>query len=170
MFVYFIAVQFTTADMLIMTSKQDHLQFGQSIPVWLLLGLKGLFQCGQMALSSGRTPLRGLGCSPSDRAPVASVPWRLSEATHAEVQQNSTNRNIRMAPKMHACMNAGKTSLALHIPVMSQHGAQITDIIVIIMKFLCTDHGQLHAHGECSLSCSSQSKYTKIPQERVTKH
>ena len=78
-----------------MTKKQDLLEFVQSIPVWLLLGLKGLFQCGQRALSSGHTLLRGLGCSPSDRAPVASVLWHLSEARHAEVQLESNEKNQR---------------------------------------------------------------------------
>ena len=89
MFVDFVEVLLATAFNLIMTRKQDPLQFLQGIPVWLLLGLKGLFQCGQRALSSGHTLLRGLGCSPSDHAPVASVPWHLSEARHAIVQLKS---------------------------------------------------------------------------------
>ena len=118
------------------------LHFVQSIPVWLLLGLKGLFQCGQRALSSGHTLLRGLGCSPSDHVPVASVPWRLSEARHAEVQLQYKSSNTRMAPNLYACMDAGDIRLVLHKPSSSRHKTESVDIVVMI-------HYEIPLHWPC---------------------
>ncbi len=150
MFVYFSLMLFATADSLIMTPKQVLLYF-VSIPVWLLLGLKGLFQCGQRALSSKHTLLRGLGCSPSDHAPVASVLWHLSEATHAKVQLNHTNSNTRTPPKLHACMHAcwkKQTCRAhtYHVTTQStNHKHNCYNFGVLNMEFYCTDSVPTHS-------------------------